>query len=107
MVYYNSIMLGKINIYILLLRAYVVRDLTWFKILRDLSARFCRARFCYCALLSARFCLRAFVLRAFVTAPISGYYTASYSNARPVPPTLSEESCTHQMAGHDPKHNCS
>ena len=59
-------MFGKINIYILFLRAYVVPR---FYVVVNI-ARFCLARFCYCALLSARFCLRAFVLRAFVTVPI-------------------------------------
>ena len=59
-------MFGKINIYILFLRAYVVCG---FDVVVNI-ARFCRrgfvllafvtARFCYCALLSARFCLARF-----------------------------------------------
>ena len=47
----------KINIYILLLRAYVVRE---FDVVPD-TARFCRRGFVLRAFVTARFCLRAFV----------------------------------------------
>ena len=60
-------MCGKINIYISLLRAYVVRGVD---VVINI-ARFCRRVFVVRAFVSARFCLRAFVLRAFVTAPPS------------------------------------
>ena len=56
MVYHNS-MLEKINIYILLLRAYVVRG---FDVVVNI-ARFCRRVFVVRAFVTARFCLRAFV----------------------------------------------
>ena len=47
----------KINIYILLLRAYVVRGID---VVPDI-ARFCRRGFVLRAFVTARFCLRAFV----------------------------------------------
>ena len=56
------VFLGKINIYIILLRAYAVRG---FDMVFN-NARFFVGTVLSCALLPARFCLRAFVLRAFV-----------------------------------------
>ena len=61
-------MFGKINIYILFLRAYVRRG---YDVVVNI-ARFCRRGFVLRAIVTARFCLRAFVLRAFVTAPRLG-----------------------------------
>ena len=48
-------------------------------------ARFCPARFCYCALLSARFCRRGFVLRAFVGSPTRDH---AYPCSRPICATV-------------------
>ena len=50
-------MFGKINIYILFLRAYVVRG---FDVVANI-ARFCRRVFVLRAFVTARFCLGAFV----------------------------------------------
>ena len=52
-------MFGKINIYISLLRAYVVRG---YDVVANI-ARFCRRGFVLRAIVTARFCLRAFAAR--------------------------------------------
>ena len=51
-------MFGKINIHILFLHAYVVRE---FDVVVN-SARFCRRGFVLRAFVTAQFCLRGFVL---------------------------------------------